>query len=150
MRDVLRDHPEDGARWLGRSAARIRAILEERDDQLRELRIREYRIGRQAIEAARSLGDALAAQPPNAGAAESARTDLSRVLGEQFDIRLKLHEREIAVLDERIRRLKEDLARQQGQRDKYVHDRTEEILRRTREWSERDRNRSPGASPPQR
>ena len=142
MRDVLRDRPEDGARWVGRSAARIRAIESERDEALRGLRLKEYLIGRRAVEATRRLADALASPGHDADAA-AARKDLAGVLGEQFDLRMGVARRELEVLEERVGQLKTDLAEQQGKRLQFIETRTEDLIRATREWAERERNERP-------
>lgn len=142
MEDVLRDRPEDGARWIGRTAQRIRAILEERDDTLRALRLREYLVGRRAVSATRRLADAMAS-PGNAADAEAARQDLNRALGEQFDVRMELCQREIKVLEDRVALLRTGLEQQQGKRDQFITDRADEIRRATREWAERARAGTP-------
>jgi hypothetical protein len=140
IKALLNDRPDDAGRWLGRLAPRIRELMAEKDDELRDLRIAEFRNGQSIMDAARRLGESMR-DPAAPEQAEKTRAELREALGRQFDLRAKVHEREIAVLESRVRELRAELDEQTGKRDSYIDQRVEEIRRFTSEWAEHERIR---------
>lgn len=147
MKAALESDAEGAGRWIMRMAPRVRELMTERDEQLREMRIAEFRNGQQVIEAARRLAGALREGNPEAPAAESARQALREALGQQFDIRMTIRRREIAALEERLEQLRAEVRQHEGSRDAFVNDKLEEIRRAAREWVERDHR---SGTPPRR
>jgi hypothetical protein len=143
MKAVIRDDPEGARRWIVRLAPRVRELMAEKDDQLRELRIEEFRNGQALLGAARVLAAAHRGPEPDEVKAEAARAELREALGRQFDLRMKIREREIAVLEERIRQLRAELEDQAGSREAFVEEKLGEIRRAAREWAEHEGRRPP-------
>lgn len=143
MKAALENDPDGAGHWIGRMAPRVRELLGERDEQLRDLRIAEFRNSQEVIDAARRLVVALREGGPETPAAESAREALRTALGQQFDVRMLIRGREITALEERLEQLRAEVRQHEGSRDAFVNDKLGEIRRAAREWAEREHRSGP-------
>ena len=128
---MRRDNPDSADRIIGRLAPHIREVLAERDDQTRELRIDQLKNGWEVMGAAGRLRDAVKAG--DSAAREQGVARLRELFGQGFDLRVRLHEREIVVLEQRLAKLRQELSDQRNDRETFITDQ----LRRATEPRER-------------
>lgn len=125
LRAFLKDNPDGAQRFIGRLTPHIREIMTERDVEMRELRINGLKNGWDILAAARRFREASRAS--DAPAKQKAAGEIRTLLGAGFDNQTKLHEREIAVLEERIARLRQDIEKQRGDREGFITRRLEQM-----------------------
>lgn len=125
LRGFLKDNPEGAQRFIGRLTPHIREIMTERDVEMRELRINGLKNGWDILAAARRFREASRAS--DVAAKQKAAGEIRTLLGAGFDNQTKLHEREIAVLEERIARLRQDIEKQRGDREGFINRRLEQM-----------------------
>ena len=142
VRDAMKESPEAGARILGRLGPHIREVIAERDPETKDLRIAELKNGWQVIGEFRKLREA--AKTNDAAAREQSLAHLRELFGQHFDVQIKLHEREIVTLEQRLTKLRQDLADQRGGREEFIAKRIEQITR------EGEGPKGPEAKPPEK
>ena len=133
-------NPEMADRILSRIEPHFREIAAERDAEMKELRTQNLRLGWEIMGAARELGQALRADPAGA-AADQTRATLRALLANQFDLQVKLHKREIMLLEERVARLRQEMEQQSTDREKYVADKIEQMESWSKRAIQRERER---------
>lgn len=140
MTAMRTSNPELADRILSRIEPHFREIAAERDPEMKELRIQNLRLGWELMGASRDLGQALREDSKGAEA-EQAREALRALLGTQFDLQVKLHRREIALLEERIGKLREEMEKQSSDKDAYIAEKLQQIEQMSRRYMERIRER---------
>jgi hypothetical protein len=128
----LKDNPQMAERTIGRLAPHIREVLAERDEQTRTLKIAEMRNGWDTMGAMRKLTDALRKGPDGPEVQEQTGR-LRELLGAQFDTQVKLRNREIAVLEERIGQIRKELGDRLSERETYINKQIEKLLKFARD-----------------
>lgn len=145
LREASKQNPQMVERLLDRLEPHIREAQAERDPETRELRIAELRIGYEVMGATRRFTETLRRNAP-APEVEQARADLSRVLGEHFDVRAMLREREIVALEQRLTELRAEVRDRQARKESFVAERLTQLARFVEERHERQQ----GEGAPQR
>lgn len=125
LRTLMKDNPVIGARIVSRLEPQVREIQNERDAETRDLRIAELNNGFETLAGMRQRGDAARAGQPTA----ELDGKLRQLIGEHFDLQLKLREREIAKLEDRIKQLHEELEQRRPQREAFITERMEQLKR---------------------
>ncbi|MCE7975371.1 MAG: hypothetical protein DYG92_13775 [Leptolyngbya sp. PLA1] len=132
--DLRKGNPEVAERHFGRFLPKVREAmaLRESDPEMFEMRVEEIRGGIDAMVCVREYREALSL--PEGDTARSdrlarAEADLRRVLGEQFDLRLRLQEHELRMLSSRVESLRKEIEEKRGERDAAVTDMLERISR---------------------
>lgn len=128
LSEAIKNNPREADVMIGRLAPRVREFMSERDPQTRDLRIEEFQLGPEIFAASRRLAEAMRAGPDDSrdGEVKEAESALREVLTRQFDVRLKLHTRELETLEKRLRELREEV-------DENVKGRDEKIEKRLRD-----------------
>jgi len=121
MRAMAHDNPEIADRILSRIAPQVREVMAERDDQTREIRTAQLKNGWEVMGAVREIRDAVR-NSDDAAKAKGVQ-HVRDLLGVGFDLRVRLHEREVAVLEERLAKLKQELADERSGRETFIADR---------------------------
>jgi hypothetical protein len=145
LREASKQNPQMVERLLDRLEPHIREAQAERDPETRALRIAELRIGYEVMGATRRFTEALRRNAP-APEVERARADLSRVLGEHFDVRAQLREREIVALEQRLTELRAEVRDRQAKKETFVAERLTQLAKFVEERHERQQ----GEGAPQR
>jgi hypothetical protein len=128
----LKDNPPMAERTIGRLAPHIREVLAERDEQTRELKIAEMRNGWDTMGAMRKLTEAIR-KAPEGPEVQEATARLRELIGAQFDTQVKLRNREIATLEERVAQIRKELGDRLSERETYVNRQIEKLLKFARE-----------------
>lgn len=129
---AMRENPEEAERALGRILPRlmprVRELreLRERDPELFEFRIREMADGRDVMAATRRVGEARRSGEGE----EEAIAHLREALAGQFEHRLEMKRHEIATLERRMGELREQLERQQDEREQWIQNELRQRLDR--------------------
>jgi hypothetical protein len=127
IQQARRENPEAADRIIQRVAPHMRELIEERDPEMRRLRIQSMRNGWEIAGATRELADAI-----RSGAAEreraAAEARVGSLLGAHFETQVKLHEREIAMLEERLVQLRTEMAEQSSGREPFVKEKLGQIV----------------------
>lgn len=121
MRTMVRDNPEVAERILSRIWPQIHEVMTERDEQTREIRTAQLKNGWEVMGGVRGIREAV--KNGDDAARAKAVQRVRDLLGVGFDLRVRLHEREITVLEERLTRLKQELADERSGRDSFVAER---------------------------
>jgi len=152
--------PEEAKRKLVEMFPRVRPLLEMRqnDPQMFELRMKDLRNGREAMEAARWL-----AQHEQAGSSAGSddlakrRESMRAALLKQFDARTEIHRRELDRQSERLTEARAELETRAAERNKSVEatmarmiEREQERLLRGEGPDDEPPPREPGRRPGQR
>lgn len=132
--DLRKASPETAERHLGRFLPKVREAmsLRESDPAMFEMRVEEIRGGIDAMVCIREYREALSLPEGDATRSErlaKSEGDLRRVLGEQFDLRLKLQEHELRMLSARVDSLRKEIEEKRGERDAAVSDMLDRISR---------------------
>jgi hypothetical protein len=141
LRETLRDNPEAGERIIRRIEPHFREIAAERDPEMRGYRIESMRLGWEILSSSRQLTDALRKGEAGAEPAAAARGELRSLLGAQFDLQVRMHDREIALLERRLAELRQRVLERTESRDSFIADKTaqiESMAQRIAERGERD------------
>jgi hypothetical protein len=123
-----RERPAMAEQMLQRIEPRVRLLMLERDREMRELRRQELGASWDVLALTRDLTEAIRQRAGAAVIGELALR-LRGALGEQFDVRLAMHEREIGNLEMRLGQLREDMEAHIAARDEMVDRRVEGILK---------------------
>ena len=102
--------------------------LKKSDPIAADLKIREFQAGAAIMRAIGEVRAAKFAKETDAERLRKAVDDLRSRIVEQVEIRLAVHEHEIATLRERLARLERELSDERAQRDSLVDRKVEQIL----------------------
>lgn len=132
--ELRKGSPEAAERHFGRFLPKVSEAmaLRESDPEMFELRVEEIRGGIDAMVCVREYREALSLPEGDGARSErltKAESDLRRVLGEQFDLRLKLQEHELRMLYARVESLRKEIEDKRGDRDAAVTDMLDRISR---------------------
>ena len=131
-----KENPAEAQRKLAEAFPRVRPLMELRqtDPGLFELRMKDLRLGREAMEAARWLADH-EDSPRDVSEADLAakQKSLKAALGAQFDARTEIMRHELAMQTRRHEEAKNELERRAADRDQAVESIMARILERERE-----------------
>lgn len=127
-RDMAKEHPDEIGRELARRFPRIAMFLEmrERHPEMFELRLEDMRLNRESAELAETFKRAR-----NQNDTENARqikADLVVVVTEHFEIRQHIRELELAALERRIERLRDELAEREKMSQRIIDSRLRELI----------------------
>ncbi len=125
MRTMAKDAPDAAERVLSRLGPQIHEIQAERDDQTREIRTAQLNNGWEVMAAVRSIREAT--KSGDAAARAKAVDHARALLGQGFDLRVRLHEREVTVLEDRLAKLKQGLVEERSGRDNFVAERLRQV-----------------------
>ncbi|MFM9994449.1 MAG: hypothetical protein ACKVU4_01465 [Phycisphaerales bacterium] len=139
---------EDHERMIGRLMPRLRELMAERDERVRDARIAEFRHGQTMFTAAFRYGELVRGGSPEAEQA-AAKAELRTLVGKQFDLRIARHQAEIASLEDRLARLRKDVEEQTSRRDEVIDDGVKRFDERAREPRREGGDRSPDRTPGQ-
>lgn len=142
---IRAQNPEIEQRMVARFAPLYLEFLDlmRENPEAAELKVREFRVGASIMRAMGEVRGATFAQPQDPERLARAVEDLRKLIGEQFEIRLALHENEIAVLRERVARLEGELSQERAEREARVAKKVEEILSDIRRREPRERRDRP-------
>jgi hypothetical protein len=112
------EDPQSAERSIGRLTPHVREILAERDSETRSLRIEAFNRLWDVFDAMKEYRG-FSKAGDEAGKTQSVQR-LRGLFGAQLDTQVKLHEREIAMLEERLAKLREVLAQQKTNRDAVI------------------------------
>lgn len=151
LKAMAKDNAAGHDRLLGRIAPRIREILAEPDAQMRELKTAELKNGWDTMSASRKLAEALR-KGETSPEFQQAMANLRTMLGTSFDTEVKIRNREIATLEDRIAQIRKELAERLSERETFVNQKSEQMLKFARERAnqpprQHDKPASPGATP---
>jgi hypothetical protein len=126
LHDERQHHPRMAERLLTHMEPRIRLFMAEGDPEMRDLRGRELRASLDVLSATRDLIMARREGAPEQlrGAAEELRS----ALGQHFDLRQAIHEREIQILEARLEQLRREMREHLAAREELVERRVQAIL----------------------
>jgi hypothetical protein len=134
--EVRRESPERAEQMLARIEPHMRELIAERDPEMLRLRIQTMRNGWELMGASRRLGE-LVRGGGDAAEVQEAQERIRALLGSHFDTQVKLHEREIAVLEERLARVRREMAEQTSGREGFISSKFDQIMTAIRERPER-------------
>jgi hypothetical protein len=150
IKTLTRDDPAAADRTLAHLAPHVREVQAEPDAESRELKIAEMRNGWETVSAMRKLTETLrsGAKPEET---EKASARLQDLLGTHFDLEVKIRNREISLLKDRVAEIQRELSDRLGERQKFVTERFDQFLRRAKERaSQPARDSKPDAGPGQK
>lgn len=102
--------------------------LHRADPELGALHIEEFQFGLEAAEAQRRFREARARGGPESAAAREAREALGAAIGEIFDTRERIHDLELARLEEQVQRIRQEHADRESRRRAFIEARVAEML----------------------
>jgi hypothetical protein len=144
LRDLQRDNPGAADQMWKRLDPQLRELLVEPDPDIQNVRIAELRNGWATLGKVRELHDAM--RKGVAADVEEKTQALRPLFAERYDLQVKLQQADIAKLEKRLQQLREESGRNASDgKDKFVQDRVNEMLARTKERVEREKIR---ATPP--
>ncbi|MEX2218003.1 MAG: hypothetical protein WD749_04520 [Phycisphaerales bacterium] len=146
IKDLEKDNAPAAERTIARLAPHIRELLAERDEELRALRIAEFRSGWESMGAMRRLIDALRKDAAGAEAAEAQKQAVA-AFGAHFEAQSAVRTREIAVLEQRIAQLRKELGEKLSERDNYISQRLDFAKERAQHPPGQRRDRPEGPKP---
>ncbi|MFN0133098.1 MAG: hypothetical protein ACKVW3_11315 [Phycisphaerales bacterium] len=126
LEEALQREPAGAERLLARIERQVRDIQAEQDPELKEIKIAEARGQWRLLEATRVLAASLRRGAAEADM-EAARGTVREILREQFDLRLRRQEHELARLEARVNRLRDEKQQMGGKRDEMVEGRLQQI-----------------------
>jgi len=120
----------DAQRYRLEVLARIDRVLDmeeikEKDPEHYELLVQERNLTRRSFELARVCN-----KSDDSGKKDEAQAELAETLGELFDVRMKLKEKDVERIEKDIARLKEQIAARRENRNKIIELRLLEMTRR--------------------
>lgn len=131
-----REDPAEAQRKLAEAFPRVRPLIELRstDPALFELRMKDLRLGREAMEAARWLADQEGSSGDISDADRAARQQpLREALAAQFDARTEIMRHDLEMQTRRHDEAKRELANRASGRDEAVDSMMTRLLSRERE-----------------
>jgi len=137
MRQLRESDPEKADRKVREAMVHMRGLLElrERDRAMYDLRLRDIRAGREALEAARAIVRHDREHPDNSDAEGRLRLveELKRDLASQYEIRGEILAREIARMQGDLAKRQEDLSKRPAGKAAAVDRNVDDLLRRANE-----------------
>jgi len=128
FRKAMTDNPATAGRIIDRMEPMVRELKAERDPEMRQLRIDNLNNGFELVGATRAYSEAFRADAASP-ATQEAREKLRGLLGAHFDVRTRMHQQEIILLERRVTQLREDLSQQLADREKFIERRLEDVKR---------------------
>jgi hypothetical protein len=135
LRDNAKTNSEDADRILARIEPHFREITAERDQQMRELRTKNLRLGWELMSNSRTLGESL--RNEKVAEADQARARIRELLGSQFDLQVQIQDREITLLEKRLLDLRKKADERTSGRDAYIEEKLTQIESMAKRWRER-------------
>jgi hypothetical protein len=126
FRKAMVDNPQGTERIIDRMEPMVREMKAERDPEMRQLRVENLQNGFELVGATRAFGEAFRVDA-NSADTRSAGEKLRGLLGTHFDLRTKMHQQEIVLLERRVVELRKDLERQLQEREKFIERRMEDV-----------------------
>lgn len=151
LEHLRQSDPEGFDRMVEQRAPRVMPWLKEResDPEMFELRRSFFEMEMKA----RALAEQIAEAPD---ASDAATVELVRTLGQQFDVRVRMTERDISKLGERVQHLRQEALDQSDRKSDLIQQRATEMVERARvrpeepgPMGEGRRDRGPGDRGPQ-
>lgn len=102
--------------------------LHQADAELGALHIEEFQFGLEAAEAQRRFREARSRGGPESAAAREAREALASAIGAIFDTRERIHDLELARLEEQVQRIRQEHADREARRRAFIEARLAELL----------------------
>lgn len=159
MRQLRQTDPERADRKVREAMTHMHGLLElrEKDRPMYDLRLKDIRAGREAMEAARAVvrHDRDHSNGDDAQGRERLIADLRQALASQYEVRGEILEREVARMQGDLARRQEELTKRPSGKDGAIDRNTNDLLRRARErWPGRphagpEDDAPPPAPPPQ-
>jgi len=127
LENLRQSDPEGFDRMVEQRAPRVMPWLREResDPEMFELRRSFFEMEMQARALAQQIAEATASS-------DAATVELVRTLGQQFDVRARMTEREISKLGERVQRLRQEALDQSDRKSELIQQRATEMIDRAR------------------
>jgi len=127
LEHLRQSDPEGFDRMVEQRAPRVVPWLKEResDPEMFELRRSFFEMEMQARTLAQQIADA-----PDSS--DAATVELIRTLGQQFDVRARMTEREISKLGERVQRLRQEALDQSDRKSEVIQQRAADMVERAR------------------
>lgn len=119
--------PEGLGRELRKRFPRIEHFLglKRWDPEMFDLRVEDMRLTNESQKAAAALRDAKIKD--DSAAERKHEDDLERIVTEHFDIRQRIREREIQMLEKRIEQLREQLEKRDDEKDDFIERRISQL-----------------------
>jgi len=135
--EAMKEDQGRTSRILDRMEPRIRELLAEHDPEMRGLRKQNFSKDMELLGASKAFFEA---NRKNASAEDTKKAGdtLRKVLGEHFDLQIKIHEQEIVMLERRVEQLRKDLSEQLPKRDEFIDKRLKDIERMSKEREQRE------------
>lgn len=125
------------------------APLEERDPELFELRLDEFRVGAEILDASREYREILEQEGADPQHVADARKALAELLVRHFDLQMASQRHELSTLEDRVNALRQELADMESSREKAIADRLKWFTEPHKWRSDRD-DRGPDDRGPDR
>ncbi len=126
-----RDAPDASGRFFAGLAGRLRDMgdLEQRDPELFDLRAGELMSSFEVMSAVRDF-HRLRRENSDQPALDAQQSKVKEAFARQFDANMRLRQREVADLDKRLQRMREEIARagSDAERAKLVEEKTRAVL----------------------
>ncbi len=125
-------HPGASARFIERLAPRIKDVInaKRRDATLGELKLQELKRSLETIKIAREAREAARGHEPTPELIANTRQRLTNLLTAQAEIRAKIQQREVELLEDRIESLRAELAERESERSQVVEEMVDQMMRR--------------------
>ena len=149
IEDLRSSDPSRADRFQEFVARRVRDFMLERDVDLREARMADFRHGIRVFDAAARLGDLVRRGAPEPEL-NAARSEVRPLLAEQFDLRLKVKQLEVVAMERRLEKLRAEVEGQTTNRDQAVDEGLARIEKFAKEHGDRARDVPPPEPPPHR
>lgn len=128
FKTAMKEDPGITSRVLDRMEPRVRELLAERDPDMHALRSENFKTDFELLHASKAFIEANRhnAPPDQVKAAGDA---LRALLGEHFDLQIKMHRQEVVMLERRIKDIQIDVEKQLAKRDEFIEKRMEGLQR---------------------
>lgn len=133
VREQMTEDPALGRRVVGWVAPRLRELIGERDEELRGLRGAELHEGPAIVEAMRAVVQAASRGEEGESDLSEAKQRLREALGRHYDLRVRIQQREVELLAERLEELRAELAATESRREAALDEQIEALLSQVRE-----------------
>jgi hypothetical protein len=107
----------------------VREIIAERDPEMKVLRRDSFHNDMDVMHAGREFYEAHLKEPQSDATKQKAEK-LRDLLGTHFDLRIKMHQQEISLLERRIKQLRDELEKQPTDRQQFIDKRVEDLINR--------------------
>jgi hypothetical protein len=148
LQDLEKQDPEEAQRKIAEAFPRLRPLLDLRksDPEMFELRMKDLRHGREAMEGARWLAEHADAAADSAEMAKH-RDMLRASLVAQFDARTEIQRRDLVRQGERLEEAKAELETRSANRDKSIDGTMSRMIEREQERMRRGQGPDDGPPP---